>query len=362
MSLKALSRFAIASAFVFAIGACSDSGSGGPDFDGEATSDETFEAGMGAGEMLADMMYTLNFGSPDIFVATAASARRFTASHPEFGGGLAPRLLDRGPAAPGLSATRGTGLQFVAAPGCSIVSSGTEGDPFDYYDGNGNSIPDDWHVKVVCVMQDSTDPANVTTITQTEEVTVKENSAAIYGYSAKSLFSIKVTDEEGSSAGIQFEGSDVLDIRADRINDHYKFTARGWETTEEGLLEEQGGEERTAAFDPTGTITIESALPDGELTLNGRQWFAATDDLSLSFTLETTEPLEYESACFDVTDPPFSDGTLVGHLNGNANSATFTLAFSDCGDFTVTVDNTSDEPVVVTRGRPAQRMLALRRD
>jgi hypothetical protein len=350
MHTKALSRLAVTGALVFAIGACGDSGSGGPEFDGEATTDETWTAAEDAAEAFGDAMHALNFGDPDIEIlaAASASAERLAARHPEFGGRFFAQARAQGFRAPGLTTTR-DGIQLVAAPGCRVEASGTDGGPFDPYDGNDNGIPDDWHVKIVCVQQDSTDPGNVETVTQTQEIAVKENTDALHGFSARALLSIRGVQEDGNSGELRVEATQALAIKADGVDEDHTFKARLASTAEGDAFESQGGEERHVSFDPASPIALGSDLPDGDLTIDGRQWFANTDDVSLSFSIETTDPMAYDAACLGVTHPPFTDGTIVGRLNGNSNSARFQVDFTACGDYTIEVDNTSDEGIPVTR-------------
>lgn len=356
-----LGRTALASALLFAIGACGDSGgNSGPDFDNEATTAETSDAADAAAGMMTDIAYDLNFGSPDIFLAASASAQRIARKHPELAQGAGARVLAPVIAMPGLSAGADGAIHFSAAVGCTVTSSGSDGDPFDPYDGNSNGIPDDWHAKVVCVSRDTSDSENVVTLTQTVEAAAKENTAALHGFTSSLFYQVKQSDEEGNGSGGEIQLNETLDIRADRASDSYKFKVREWGTTDGHTEEASGGEERSVTFDPDGAIALGSDLPGGDLEVNGRQWFANTDDVSLSFSIQTTDPLAYDASCFDATDPPFTDGTIVGRLNGGSHSAMFTVDFTGCGSYTITVDNTSDEPVVVSRQFQGTRGVALR--
>lgn len=357
-----LGRAALAGTLLFAIGACGDSGgSSGPDFDDEATTADTEAAADDAAGMMTGITFALNFGQPNVFLAASASAQRVLARHPEFGGNLAAGIRTRGITMPGLTATAGTGFQFSAAAGCTIESSGTDGDPFDPYDGNSNGIPDDWRVKYVCIEKDTTDAENTVTYNQTIEISAKENSASIHGYSARLSYKVRISDEEGNANGFEVQGTDALDLRAGSATNDYDFRAREYSTVAGETEEASGGEERHVSFDPDGTISLGSDLPDGDLTFHGRQWYANTDDVSLSFTIETTDPLAYDASCFDSSEPPFTNGTIVGRLNGGAHSAMFTIDFTACGSYTTSVDNTSDEPVVVTQRPPLAERAALGR-
>ena len=74
MLVKTLSRVALSSALIFAFSACGDDSSSGPEFDDEATTAETEEAAGDAAEMMADLTYSLSFGSPQIGLAAPKSA------------------------------------------------------------------------------------------------------------------------------------------------------------------------------------------------------------------------------------------------------------------------------------------------
>jgi|GEM_PF-1940459 len=356
-----LGRTALASALLFAIGACGDSGSSGPDFDDEATTADTEAAADDAAGLMSDLSYALNFGSPNVFLSANASAKRVLARHPELGGKLAAGIRSNGISMPGLTAAPGAGFQLSAAVGCSVESSGTDGSPFEPYDGNSNGIPDDWHVKYVCTDKDTSDAENTITYSTTIEISAKENTASLHGYSSRLSYKIRIADEEQNAEGVDVTGTDALDIRAGSASNDYVFSVREYSTVAGETEEGSGGEERHVTFDPDGTITLGNDLPDGDLTFRGRQWYANTDDVSLSFSIQTTDPLAYDASCFDATEPPYTDGTIVGRLNGGAHSAMFTVDFTACGNYTITVDNTSDEPVVVTRRPPLGERAALGR-
>lgn len=338
---KSIARVAFATALIFAFSACGDDSSGGPSFDGEASSGDTENAADNAVNMMTDITYALNFGSPNVLLAASASAKRLEAEHPGFGGVLSARIAAHGIMMPGLTVTAGAPIQFSSAPGCTIESSGTNGDPFDPYDGNENGIPDDWHVKYVCVEHPPAD----STVTTTIEASAKENTASLHGYSSHLSYDLKISDGEGNSVGGQFSMTEELDIRASGVTNDLTSKTREF-STQDGTTEEgQAGEERHVSFDPDGTIVLGDDLPDGDLSFSGKRWYANTDDVSLSFTIKTTTPLAYSAACFDATEPPFTDGTIVGTLNGNSHSASYTVHFTSCGNYTVEVSNTTD-PVV----------------
>jgi len=360
MYLKALSRFAIASVFVFAVGACSESGGGGPDFDDEATSEETEDVAYDAVQITTNVVDQLNFDGPDIALVAMRSGAELRA---RYGAQMGPSRLPAGIAMPGVTFTAAGELRLSAAPGCTVSSWGTDGDPWDWWDGNENGIADDWGIESTCVYVDSTEVENIRTQTQKLKITIKENTASLYGYHVTQAYSSTYRYENGDGYGGGYKAEETLDIRATSATHAARYEGNEW-GEEDGDREEWiSGAESDVDFDPTGTIAFGDPLPDGEFVLSGRSYFASTGGLSLSFTLETTDPLAYSAACWDDGfDPPFTDGTLVGHLNGRSSSAMFTVDFTACDSFTIETDNTSDELVDATRERPTERPVAYRRD
>ena len=349
MLTKSLSRVALASALIFAFSACGDDSPSGPAFDDEATTAETEEMAEGAADLATDVAGALNFGTPSIFIAAPAAIAEFSAKHPmatRSPGALAAKLPTLAPRGAGFA------LQASAADGCSVEGHGADGsDPFEPYDGNENGIPDDWRIKVVCVETDSSDTAHVWTYTSNQDYSVKENSASLYGYDAAVILILRATDEDHNSEGIEFRGSDALDLRATSAAHQFAFSIRQHETFDGETVFESGGRNWDASFDPDGTIALGDDIPSGILAFTGKDWYANSDDVSLSFTIDTPESLLYSAACADVADnPPFTNGEIRGRLNGGSHSASFLVSFSDCGTYTVETDNTSDEPVVVSAG------------
>ena len=359
-----LGRTALASALLFAIGACGDSGSGGPDFDDEATTEETADAAASAIQFIGDAVEQLNFDGPDIALSATkglAQARALRGPIP------LPSSLPAEIAMPGLHFTASGGIQLSAAPGCSVSSWGTDGDPWDWYDGNENGVADDWGIDYRCVTKDSADVENIRTYTQVLKLQIKENTASVFGYHATQSYSSSNRWEDGNGYGGGFEMEETLDLRAGSATHAVHYDGKEWGEGdsfgdgEGGRAEFAYGASSNVSFDPDGTIIYGDPLPDGDLDVSGRIYFAETDDVSLSFSFETTDPLAFESSCYGDTHPPYVDGTLVGRLNGNAHSASYEVNFTDCGSYEVETHNTSDEPVVVTQRPPQGERAAMGR-
>lgn len=335
--------------------ACGDSGTSGPAFsDSVSTADAQEFASYAAG--YADYVASsINFGGPSIALTAPATAARLTASLPR----TAPAFAGRSFAAPDLSMldwrtalARTRGPQAVAAEGCTYSGHGTYGlgggEPVDV---NSNGIPDDYLVRIECVQTDSTSDPD-TTITQrvVQEVAVKEIMTSLYGQTIRVIVQQRLEDNFGNFQEIKYNITGTQDIRSNGITDKAAFTVAQAEKFDTASASASAGESWNNSFDPVGDIAIGSDIPDGALLINGRRYYVDSEDVSLSFGIETTTPLAYSAACAAVpTDPPFTAGAIRGRLNNNANQASFLVTFTGCGTYTVETNGTQDPTPVVMR-------------
>jgi len=91
----------------------------------------------------------------------------------------------------------------------------------------------------------------------------------------------------------------------------------------------------TALFtaDVPGSIKPDQPLPSGKLNINPGTvtWTRGTNTFSLSVT--TNPPLHFTASC--TLRPPFDSGTLKIVVTRNGQTATVTIVFTACGQFTV---------------------------
>ena len=85
--------------------------------------------------------------------------------------------------------------------------------------------------------------------------------------------------------------------------------------------------------DVAGAITPDSWLPSGTLTITGNSTFTH-GDRNFALDVTTPTPLHFEATCED--RPKFDSGTLVAVVTRNGTTATVTITFTGCGQFTVT--------------------------
>lgn len=86
--------------------------------------------------------------------------------------------------------------------------------------------------------------------------------------------------------------------------------------------------------DVPGSINPGSPLPSGKLNINPGTvtWTRGTNTFSLSVI--TNPPLHYNASC--TQRPPFDSGTLKIVVTRNGQTATVTIVFTACGQYTVT--------------------------
>lgn len=336
--------------------ACGGSdGSTGPSFADSVSTAEASNFAADAADAASGAMWALNFNEPGFgLAAPQPTVQRLAAKSPLQLGRLG---FDRATLSPKFDlmaiARRPDGLQMIAAEGCTYTARGLSMGGGGFVDVNQNGIPDDAYLKVACVETDSTGgPGNHVTETQVQEQSVKENFAALFGYTVSIRVMGRYEDEDGNYEGGEIKMRRTIDVRSGSANGSSEVDYWEGESFEGDVYDWRAGQDDDASFDPNGTITLGNALPDGALTLNRRDFYTETDAVNLSFTVTTPTALVYNAACALADDnPPFTAGVLRGELNGNSGSASFEVTFTSCGNATIDVDGAYDEPVVVTAGR-----------
>ncbi len=89
----------------------------------------------------------------------------------------------------------------------------------------------------------------------------------------------------------------------------------------------------TFTADVPGSIQPDAALPSGTLNIAGTATFTR-DTNSFALTVSTDPVLHYNAAC--TVRPKFDAGTFQAIVTKNGATSTVTIAFTACGQFTVT--------------------------
>lgn len=85
--------------------------------------------------------------------------------------------------------------------------------------------------------------------------------------------------------------------------------------------------------DVAGTIRPDAWLPGGTLTLTGNSTFTHGDH-RVTLDVSTPTQLHFDPACAD--RPKFDTGTLIVVATRNGTTATLTITFTGCGQYTLT--------------------------
>jgi hypothetical protein len=89
----------------------------------------------------------------------------------------------------------------------------------------------------------------------------------------------------------------------------------------------------TFTADQAGSIQMGSPLPSGNLSISGSStWTSGTNSYSLAAT--TSAPLHFNTSC--TVEPRFDSGTLSIVVTKGTATTTVTIAFTACGQYTVT--------------------------
>lgn len=319
MKLDAMVRNSVAFLMVASVAACGDSSSG-PDYADVMTAGMAGDIGETSLYGTQDAFQGMDFGYAAVGIGAPAAL-----VHP----GHAPRY-EIDPRRPeGLRAA----LQLANADGCSTSASGTDGDPWNPYDGNENGIPDDWTVSVTCVVSD-TPSVGVTRVETIEQgMRIKEHSTQLWGFDASSFYRSHEVYSNGDDEDWKYELLHNVSVTPDAAS--AKYRVHYWQKyLDDGVPHDEDQEFKVdLAFDPDGTISAEAgALPDGELTITGSAHEIDPTDVSYRFDFSTPEPWLYSHECwYGAEEQPFVGGVLLARFNGN-DEVGYTITWGACGN------------------------------
>jgi len=86
--------------------------------------------------------------------------------------------------------------------------------------------------------------------------------------------------------------------------------------------------------DVPGSIHRDAPLPSGTLTINGSSTVTFNDSTVFSLAVTTPTTLHRDATCAE--RPQFDAGTVVAVVTRHGETATITIQFTACGQFTVT--------------------------
>lgn len=321
MTARRTSRIFLGALALLVAGACSDST--GPDFGDTFFESQGEDLAEWAFDDLYDLARQLDFGSPVSANGPAATAVR-TFRRPDGRSRKAPRFTL------GSAAVLSAELRAAAA-GCSIESSGNDGDPWTPLDANDNDIPDDYSLSYICTDSDTSADSTVWTERYESHVRVKERSGVLHGYDAENRW---IDRDEGSNGSRFIDESGYVEhlaITASTATFGATYAGR-WHGRDLGeSWDERWGSEQAARLEPAETIVLGERIPDGELFVTGRVYTAYEGEPAVSFTLKSGGPMLYSALCAEEEGQPFVGGTFRGALGGNEAKG-FLFTINSCGD------------------------------
>jgi len=351
--LRAVAALLLAS---FAAACGGSDGGGGPSYSDSVTTAEATEFANGSAETATYLADNLNFGMPEIAAASQALYTRVM-HKPEVAAlrSRLPRGSQFGATVPSWQgAMHPAAMQL--ADGCTFSGHGLEefpdGPPIDV---NGNEVPDDAAIDIVCIHNEEGNGDTVWTLRQEQHIAISEIDAAVYGLNMSYLILYRETNNHGYLSEEKLEQSAKIDLRTGTAStdQSMKYSGRYKEGDHAGAESGEGafGEEWGAYFDADATIAYCDPLPDGDLNLHGRSfYYEEPDGRNLSFSITTPTVLAYSAACAASDDnPPFTAGVLLGKLNGSNSQASFEVTITGCGTYTIAVDNANDPATVAAR-------------
>lgn len=348
--LRAVAALLLAS---FAAACGGSDGGGGPSYSDSVTTAEATNFANNSAETASYLADNLNFGSPSLGGAAQAMYARLQA-RPEIATARSQmtHLRGFGATVPSWQAAlhRPAGIQL--ADGCSFSGHGLDEFPYgDPIDANGNNVPDDAAIDIVCTMSEDGGGDTVNTYIQEQHVAIKEIGGSIYGMTFTSHIRERWQDNHGNFEQGELKQGGKIDLRSASASTDQSMSM-GYSAKFDDESGAYGyGEEWGADFDADATIVAGDPLPDGDLTLNGHSYaYEEPDGRNLSFSIATPTALAYSAACAASDDnPPFTAGVLLGKLNGSNSQASFEVTFTGCGSYTVAVDNANDPATVARR-------------
>jgi hypothetical protein len=351
MTTSRLSAVA-AVAFAFVAASCGGDGGTGPTF---ADSVSTSEAQGRAAQTVNNIGLSvgqLNFGEGSIGLVAKAFTARVTAQRPFAVRSIGGHALRREVRIPDWhTIVQGSaGSQASAEEGCTVTQSGTTpGGPVDV---DQNGFPDNLYFRQECLLTDSTSNADTTYISYLlVEERVKQNFSSLYGFDISVTELEKDSDEFGNFASFGVTGTEALDIRSGSATHRVNFTVNEGGKVDTASAAYEDGVNWNVAFAPSASIFLGDPLPNGALTLSGREYTTDTEDQNVSFTLLTDTPLAYSASCYAaLSNPPFTAGVLIGRLNNNADNGSFSATFTACGAApTISTEGTYAAPPLAAR-------------
>jgi hypothetical protein len=292
----------------------------GPSFSGTISDSAATSFGASAVSFVDDMLYTYQAGSPNIEIS-------FSPATPVQG----VALLNRAYQMAGVHRTFTIKGRPAGSPPIMKLD-GSDCDPVvsgDSADADEDGIPNNEKETVDCTTVDSVSHDT----TKTHIVVRIADVSGIYGFniSVSATLTTSGPDGRGQLALTESEG---FSVTTTLDQDHVTVDVNETSTPTGGAA--SGGEAHynwDSSFTPAeGEVLGAYSPPDGTLSFNGGFFVTSLDapTTNFNFGIVTTTPLVYQEGCGSA--PPFTGGTVSGHLKGATSDVGFTVTYTGCGD------------------------------
>jgi hypothetical protein len=217
---------------------------------------------------------------------------------------------------------------------CTPRPARTPADPTPPADQDGDFVPDSvrWTFDPPCVLS-----LPLRTITRTGTVDLVDPTPTEADFARRVAFTDFTTSVErlvsGATVSATRNGTRVVTGDADALQ--HTVTGFATEFTHADGSTSSHVRTWTSAFsaDVAGSIARNQPLPSGTWNISGTStWTRGNRTWSLAIT--TNPPLHYNASCAEA--PRFDAGTLTAVATRNGASATVTIVYTACGEYTVT--------------------------
>ncbi|HVH66580.1 MAG TPA: hypothetical protein VM716_01800 [Gemmatimonadales bacterium] len=232
-----------------------------------------------------------------------------------------------------------TGVPFTLAPmpGAPAMAASTAGctpvrSPSPVTNSDGDPVPDTVNI----AFTGCTFTGNGTTVTLSGSIDIVDPTPRTTDQSFRTRshdFTRSVTNSAtGTTRSVVENGVRSVTGTADQIQVYdttttaYTFATNATATHDRKWL-------ATFAADQPGSIQLGSALPSGNLSINGSSTFTSPTN-SYSLEVSTSPALHYNASC--TVQPRFDSGTLTVKVTKGTASTTVTIDFKACGQYMVT--------------------------
>ena len=198
-------------------------------------------------------------------------------------------------------------------------------------DADGDRVPDAVHIEFTdCAFSSATEADTVR-----GAIDISDPTPTVADRSVKTAFTALtwVHVRDGRRRSLELDGSRETIRDASVISQVEKDFKSTYTFPDGSTASHDRNWNSTFTADAAGSIQPDARLPSGTLSIDGTStWTRGTNSYSL--TVSTDPVLHYNASC--TVRPKFDAGTIKTTVTRNGTTSTVTIAFTACGQYTVT--------------------------